>query len=252
MLSKLNRIFAFTRGERNALLLIAFFKIVGLVWLYWNFYIQSSESSVPDEDFLEEIIQYENFDENSISESGIEAYEKMSAKNDSDKMNGLKSSTKEIARKTDKENTDTENQKQNASTMPDKKICINKADSIELLDLPGIGEVYASRIVRFRELLGGYYEVGQLKEIYGMRDEHYENMKPHLEVCQDVYRKISINSMDSWQLQRHPYISEDQAEKIIVYIEENGPFEKPEDLVNIENIEAEEAERVIPYLELEQ
>ena len=37
-------------------------------------------------------------------------------------------------------------------------ININKADSFDFRDLPGIGVVYSSRIVRYRNLLGGFYK----------------------------------------------------------------------------------------------
>ena len=50
---------------------------------------------------------------------------------------------------------------------------LNSADSIQLLDIRGIGPVFASRIIRYRNLLGGYYVVTQLKEVYGMREENF-------------------------------------------------------------------------------
>jgi len=40
-------------------------------------------------------------------------------------------------------------------------IPINSADSVQLLPLPGIGPVYAGRIIRYRELLGGYVQTDQ-------------------------------------------------------------------------------------------
>ena len=39
---------------------------------------------------------------------------------------------------------------------------LNSADSTTLRRVPGIGPVFASRIVRFRSLLGGFYTVSQL------------------------------------------------------------------------------------------
>jgi len=46
-------------------------------------------------------------------------------------------------------------------------IDLNEADSLELQYLPGIGPVFASRIVRFRESLGGFHHVSQLMDVYG-------------------------------------------------------------------------------------
>ena len=46
---------------------------------------------------------------------------------------------------------------------------LNTADSTTLMALKGIGPVFSVRIVKYRELLGGYYETAQLQEVYGCR-----------------------------------------------------------------------------------
>ena len=52
---------------------------------------------------------------------------------------------------------------------------LNSADSLELLGLKGIGPVFASRILKYRNLLGGFYSVSQLLEVYGFPEETYLN-----------------------------------------------------------------------------
>ena len=44
-------------------------------------------------------------------------------------------------------------------------IDIAAADSAELRRVPGIGPVLSSRIVRYRQILGGFYRVDQLQEV---------------------------------------------------------------------------------------
>jgi competence protein ComEA len=61
-----------------------------------------------------------------------------------------------------------------------KKIDINLADSTSWEDLPGIGPVMASRIVRYRNRLGGFANRNQLQEVYGMTDSLYEKISPML------------------------------------------------------------------------
>ena len=54
------------------------------------------------------------------------------------------------------------------SKVPQRKIIkveLNTADSAMLDAVRGIGPYYAKKILRYRELLGGYYSVEQLKEI---------------------------------------------------------------------------------------
>ena len=54
---------------------------------------------------------------------------------------------------------------------------INVADSAALDDLPGIGGWYASRIIEYRGLLGGYSFKEQLMEIYRFDQQKYEALQ---------------------------------------------------------------------------
>lgn len=45
---------------------------------------------------------------------------------------------------------------------------LNSTDSIELIKIKGIGPVFASRIMKYRDLLGGYVSISQLQEVYGI------------------------------------------------------------------------------------
>ena len=47
-------------------------------------------------------------------------------------------------------------------------IDINTADSTAWVALNGIGPGFAKRIITYREKLGGFYQVDQLKEVYGL------------------------------------------------------------------------------------
>lgn len=56
---------------------------------------------------------------------------------------------------------------------------INRASLNDLMGLklsPGL----AKRIIRYREYLGGYRSIGQLKKVYGMSDEDYQRLRPNL------------------------------------------------------------------------
>ena len=44
---------------------------------------------------------------------------------------------------------------------------INTADSLDLQQLTGIGPSFSKRIIKYRELLGGYYDIKQVLEVYG-------------------------------------------------------------------------------------
>lgn len=96
-------------------------------------------------------------------------------------------------------------------------IDLNKADSVELEQLKGIGKVLASRIVRYRNRLGGFYSVEQLKEIYGLKDSLYQFIVQKNQLFADTtsIRKINIRTADFKTMIRHPYFSKDMVVKVL-------------------------------------
>lgn len=50
----------------------------------------------------------------------------------------------------------------------DIKVELNSADSSELLKINGVGPVFASRIIKYRNKLGGFATTEQVTEVYGM------------------------------------------------------------------------------------
>ena len=55
---------------------------------------------------------------------------------------------------------------------------LNAADSAALEAMPYIGPVLAARICRFRNALGGFHAVEQLREVWGLKPEAAERLMP--------------------------------------------------------------------------
>jgi competence protein ComEA len=125
---------------------------------------------------------------------------------------------------------------------------LNATDSIELQELRGIGPVFASRIVRFRDLLGGFHHKQQLLEVYGMDAERYQQIEKHVYADSSMVVKIDINHADYATLSKHPWISARQARLIINYRQQHGPYRKAEDLLGIDLINEEFLRKIVPYL----
>lgn len=125
---------------------------------------------------------------------------------------------------------------------------LNAADSIELQELPGIGPVYASRIVRFRDLLGGFHQTSQLLDVYGFDSTRFDGLKSYVYVDTAAVVKIPINSADYGELRKHPFISSKLANLIVQYRKQHGPFRRKEDLFNIAIMDAEIFRTIAPYL----
>lgn len=61
-------------------------------------------------------------------------------------------------------------------------ININTATVEEWKALPGIGEVLANRLVRFREKSGGFRSVEQVGKTYGLSDSVFNQLRPYLQL----------------------------------------------------------------------
>jgi len=125
---------------------------------------------------------------------------------------------------------------------------LNKTDSIELQLLKGIGPVYASRIIRFRDLLGGFHDKSQLLQVYGMDEERYSHLQEQVYVDTTYVQKLNINKVDYQQLAKHPHITSKQANVIVQYRNQHGSYSRPEDLLEIAIINEEFLRKIAPYL----
>ena len=127
-------------------------------------------------------------------------------------------------------------------------INLNTADSATLTKIPGIGPAFSKRIVGYRNLLGGYYRIEQLQEIYGMYEELYEKIKPYFNVDYSHIAPIAINDVSLDQLKRHPYLKIYQAKAIIELRKKKGALEGIEDLKPLKEFNNQDWERLSPYL----
>jgi DNA uptake protein ComE-like DNA-binding protein len=130
------------------------------------------------------------------------------------------------------------------------RIGLNQSDSDQLISLKGIGPVYAKRILSYRDLLGGYSSIDQLKEVYGLKDkpEIIESLRSQLSIDPIHIRRIDINSAEWKDLVQHPYIDSKVANSIINIRENHGPYQSVEELSRSHLIDEELLQKISPYL----
>jgi competence ComEA-like helix-hairpin-helix protein len=126
---------------------------------------------------------------------------------------------------------------------------INTADAHAFIALPGIGDKLASRIVKFRDKLGGFYAVEQVGETYGLPDSTFQLIKQYLKLSSDV-KKININTASNDELRQHPYIRWSAAKAIVEYRNQHGLFKSLDELKNIVVIDEAMFNKMQPYLTL--
>jgi DNA uptake protein ComE-like DNA-binding protein len=127
---------------------------------------------------------------------------------------------------------------------------INRADSVAWVGLKGIGPGYARRILAYRERLGGFYQVDQLKEVYGMDSMWVDANKGHLLVGSGIYKKIAVNRV-GWNEFRHPYISYAQAKVFLAYRKHHPVLQDFQALEQIKLLDHSMWNRLRPYLSFE-
>jgi competence protein ComEA len=122
---------------------------------------------------------------------------------------------------------------------PGEKLELNSAKIEDLQRLPGIGLAFAQRIYDYRERLGGFYTVEQLKEVTGLGEAKYLGMQPYLTLKLNNVHKLSINTAFEPELLAHPYCKASWVAEVLT----KRPFTDLQQLPQI-NFDA----RIVPYL----
>ncbi len=144
----------------------------------------------------------------------------------------------------------------NAATKPGESklmfnkvmVDINSADSALLTSVRGIGPGFAARIVKYRDRLGGFYSLGQLREVYGLDSAKYDQIKDQIKLESVTLRLIDINQCSFEDLKSFPYLSYKQMNTIIAYRSQHGAFNNVEDLHKIGSLNPSLIQKMIPYL----
>ena len=128
-----------------------------------------------------------------------------------------------------------------------QSIDINTADSVAWVGLNGIGPGFAKRIMTYREKLGGFYQVDQLKEVYGLDSLWVKENKALLKVGAGVYRFLAINQVE-WKDFKHPYLPYGQSKVVLAYRKQHGVLKDFEALEKIQLLDLVAWRRLRPYL----
>jgi competence protein ComEA len=124
---------------------------------------------------------------------------------------------------------------------------INTADTSALMALPGIGAKLSARILQFRNKLGGFHSVEQVKETYALHDSVFQKIAPYLKLHTGI-TPININEATIDQLKAHPYIRYHLANAIVQYRTQHGAYRTIEDVKKIMIVDEQIFAKVAPYL----
>ena len=125
---------------------------------------------------------------------------------------------------------------------------INDADSAAWSRFPGIGGNLALRIVHFRERLGGFYQIDQVGETFGLPDSSFQKIKSFLRLNAVSVLQLDLNEASREDLQSHPYIRWQLAKAIVDYRMQHGRFQSVNELLQLARMDQRKFEKLKPYL----
>ena len=128
---------------------------------------------------------------------------------------------------------------------------LNSADTTELMKVVGIGRFYAKAIVRFRQQTGGFVNIDQLHELYGMTDQNFNKISPYCHINTALVQKIKVNTASTERLNVHPYLNFYESKAIYEYRRRKGKLQGIQELRNINELSSETVGKIEPYLSFE-
>lgn len=142
----------------------------------------------------------------------------------------------------------------NSNSFPkkEKKIVkdINQASQEDLMKIYGIGEALSMRILKFKESLGVFVSMEQMKDVWGLSPEVVERLNADFKVSTvSGIKKLDINNASVKELAQFPYFKYNLAREIVIYRTMNGEIKNPADLTKIKGMPIENANIIALYLD---
>ena len=157
--------------------------------------------------------------------------------------------------KTDNKYKKDEFSKVNATSLKSElnnfKVKINSADTTTFQSLKGVGSYYSGKIVKYRSALGGFTSIDQLKEVYGILPEVIAQNLHRLIVDSVDIVKVNINTCETTDLQRHPYISWNIANSIVQIRKSREAYKSIDEIKKSDLVNEEIYRKIAPYLKIE-
>ncbi len=127
---------------------------------------------------------------------------------------------------------------------------LNGATMDNLMEINGIGPATAKGIIKYKEILGGYFSIEQLREVYHIDSSRYSQIYIHFTINTDSLVRINIDSADYYELKRHPYINKSLAYEIVQYRTMKGNYKSIDELKNVKGMSDSLYQKIYPYFAL--
>ena len=126
---------------------------------------------------------------------------------------------------------------------------INQATKEDLMKVSGIGDALSDRILKQKEVFGGFVSMEQMNDIWGLSPEVLASLNQYFKITTlPKINKININNASIKELGSFYYFKYPISKNIVVYRSMNGNL-KIEDLTNIKDFPVDKLKIIALYLE---
>ncbi|MGL5772817.1 MAG: helix-hairpin-helix domain-containing protein [Bacteroidales bacterium] len=125
---------------------------------------------------------------------------------------------------------------------------LNTADTSLLKKIPGIGEGISQQIIQYRQQLGGFVDVTQIKELKYMTDSVFEQLQPWLKIESIDIKPIAVNRYGMERMRKHPYLNFYQCKAILEIRKKKGKLSSIRELSLLEEFTPDDLQRLEKYL----
>lgn len=151
--------------------------------------------------------------------------------------------------------TEVNSEVKTATTIPNKELFkpvafdLNRADTNDLKKLKGIGSKLSARIIKYRDMIGGFYSENQVKEVFGLDSIVVDEILKFATIKNPSLKKIKINEVTVEEF-KHLYIRPYVVKSVIAYRQQHGNFTSKKDFEPIKLLDAKTLDKIFPYFEL--
>lgn len=125
---------------------------------------------------------------------------------------------------------------------------LNRCDTDDIKVVPMFGGKRAAALVAYRDKLGGFYALSQLKEVFVLQNLEEDFLEKYFYVRADEVQKIHINSASYADIVKHPYFDAYLTKTILNYRQKSGRINSFEELQRITHAYPELMERLRHYV----
>lgn len=128
------------------------------------------------------------------------------------------------------------------------RLDLNRCDTGDIVVVPLFGSKRAARLVEYRDKLGGFYSLAQVREVYVLQDMDISHMEKYFYVNSGDVRKININTATYKEMVSHPYFDAYLTKTILHYREQHGAIHSLEELQQVTHAYPELMEKLRHYV----